>query len=234
MGGLSSNLQRAKAAVSYVRRKLPRGAGNRSDGSSDARACVVWVRENMVSAEDFVPHLAVRAEADGLRQLRRAGRGRLHVSEEARRAAARLHASQRSVWPGGAFPCGDRLRAGARHLGSARRDLRSLGRRTILCGLEDRHEDDVVGIRIDGGIAVPVRRGLVLVGRERAWRARREAAGQLRKARQIEITSLACFASDTTKMYHLQARRRPSKFDNSTFTAPLARPNGSERGGHVR
>jgi hypothetical protein len=39
-------------------RKLPRGAGNRSDGSSDARACVVWVRENMVSAEDFVPPCA--------------------------------------------------------------------------------------------------------------------------------------------------------------------------------
>ena len=65
MGGLSSNLQQAKAAVAYVRRKLPRGAGNRSDGSSDAAACVLWVRQNMVSAEDFVPHLAVRAEQTG-------------------------------------------------------------------------------------------------------------------------------------------------------------------------
>ena len=65
MGGLSSNLQQAKAAVAYVKQKLPRGAGNRSDGSSDAKACVLWVRENMVCADDFVPHLAVRAEQIG-------------------------------------------------------------------------------------------------------------------------------------------------------------------------
>jgi hypothetical protein len=65
MGGLSSNLQQAKAAVAYVKQKLPRGAGNRSDGSSDAKACLLWVRENMVCADDFVPHLAVRAEQMG-------------------------------------------------------------------------------------------------------------------------------------------------------------------------
>ena len=61
MGGLASNLQRAKAACAHVKRKLPRGAGNRPDGSSDAEACVLWVRENMVSAKDWVPHLASRA-----------------------------------------------------------------------------------------------------------------------------------------------------------------------------
>jgi hypothetical protein len=65
MGGLASNMQRAKEAVAHVRRKLPRGAGNRSDGSSDARACVLWVRENMVSAADWVPHLAQRAAQYG-------------------------------------------------------------------------------------------------------------------------------------------------------------------------
>ena len=65
MGGLSSNLQWAKKACAHVKRKLPRGAGNRPDGSSDAAACVLWVRENMVDAADWVPHLASRAEQYG-------------------------------------------------------------------------------------------------------------------------------------------------------------------------
>jgi hypothetical protein len=65
MGGLSSNLQWAKKACAHVKRKLPRGAGNRPDGSSDAAACVLWVRENMVDAADWVPHLALRAEQYG-------------------------------------------------------------------------------------------------------------------------------------------------------------------------
>lgn len=65
MGGLSSNLQQAKAAIAHVKRKLPRGAGNRSDGSSDAAECVLWIRENMVSAAEWVPHLAARAEQMG-------------------------------------------------------------------------------------------------------------------------------------------------------------------------
>jgi hypothetical protein len=65
MGGLSSNLQWAKRACAYVKRNLPRGAGNRPDGSSDAAACVLWVRENTVCAEDFIPHLAERAIQNG-------------------------------------------------------------------------------------------------------------------------------------------------------------------------
>ena len=65
MSGMSANIDRAKKAIAYVKSKLPRGAGNRSDGASDAKDCVLWVRENMVSAEYWVPHLAQRATQAG-------------------------------------------------------------------------------------------------------------------------------------------------------------------------
>jgi hypothetical protein len=61
MSGLSYNLQIARRAIEYVRQQVPRGSGNQSDSPSDGRACVRFVRQTMVCAADFIPHLARRA-----------------------------------------------------------------------------------------------------------------------------------------------------------------------------
>jgi hypothetical protein len=65
MGGLALHLQMAQEAIAYVQRQLPRGAGNRADGASDAAACVEYGRSTMLSTGNFIPHLAQRARQNG-------------------------------------------------------------------------------------------------------------------------------------------------------------------------
>ncbi|MFO1351574.1 MAG: hypothetical protein U1F68_13260 [Gammaproteobacteria bacterium] len=65
MSGLNLNLQMAQEAIGFVQRNLPRGAGNRPDGSPDAAACVTFLRSTMLSTDNFIPHLARRALQNG-------------------------------------------------------------------------------------------------------------------------------------------------------------------------
>lgn len=61
MTGLASNLQQARAAIAYVKRKLPRGAGNRPESPPDGAACVRSVRDGMPPMSYWVSHLAQHA-----------------------------------------------------------------------------------------------------------------------------------------------------------------------------
>jgi hypothetical protein len=63
--GLSFNLRAAQDAVAFVASQMTIGAGNKPDSQPDAAACVRFIRSTMVSTDNFIPHLALRAMANG-------------------------------------------------------------------------------------------------------------------------------------------------------------------------
>jgi hypothetical protein len=62
---LAENLRFAQDACAYVASKMTIGSGNQPDSSPDADACVAFIRSTMVSTDNFIPHLAARAIANG-------------------------------------------------------------------------------------------------------------------------------------------------------------------------
>jgi hypothetical protein len=65
MSDLTSNLRYARDAVSYVQKKLYRGAANQADSTDDGKACVDYIRGSYLSANPSVkiPYVAQQAEA---------------------------------------------------------------------------------------------------------------------------------------------------------------------------
>lgn len=67
MGDVTSNLRYARDAITYVQKKLYRGAANQSDSTEDGKACVDYIRGSYLSANPSVkiPYVAQQAEAAG-------------------------------------------------------------------------------------------------------------------------------------------------------------------------
>jgi hypothetical protein len=63
--GLSYNLRIAADANAYVGHVMTIGAGNKPDSQPDADACVAFIRSTMLCTDNFIPHLADRAIANG-------------------------------------------------------------------------------------------------------------------------------------------------------------------------
>ena len=64
---VTSNLRYARDAITYVQKKLYRGAANQPDSTEDGKACVDYIRGSYLSANPSVkiPYVAQQAEAAG-------------------------------------------------------------------------------------------------------------------------------------------------------------------------
>jgi hypothetical protein len=62
---LAENLRFAQDTCAFVASRMTIGAGNQPDSQPDAAACVRFIRSTMVSTDNFIPHLALRALANG-------------------------------------------------------------------------------------------------------------------------------------------------------------------------
>jgi hypothetical protein len=62
---LTFNLRAAQDAVAFVASQMTIGSGNQPDSSPDGAACVAFIRSTMLCTDNFIPHLAQRAMANG-------------------------------------------------------------------------------------------------------------------------------------------------------------------------